>query len=1176
MSTAPLSVEIRPVRIGTFRFERPIAAGGFGAIWKGVHEPSALPVAIKVLTHRTARDQAYYEDFRAEVQAVARLSHPAIIDVFEYGTMPAHAHELTEGRLVEGSPYLVMALAQGGSLDAQLGQITWSRARHVLETTLEGLAHANARGLVHRDLKPANILLFSAPSDARWKLKLTDFGLVHRTDDEMRTDSGDVVSRDTIIGTPAYMAPEQLEGRWRDYGPATDLYALGMMAYQLVSGEPPFVDESSLKLAMKHLTEPLPDLTPIVAVPAGFEAWIARLTCKGTHERYRSAAEALWVLRALCEGFDPPDDPPRSGSHLSTELLDSATKRADNGPSIVVVREKLHGTSRAVPHVEQLQPPSSWTELPERPAPRMLLGAGMGLYGIRTIPVVGRRRERDCLWRRLRALHDERHGGAIVLRGASGTGKSRLAEWLLTAAQESGSASALVARHDADGGPLQGLISLVSRWFRTRGQSEKKARRRVRRLLRRLDTDSDFDVDALVDLLGPSLTTRDDGEERASEHTAQVRFAVVWRLLRTAAESHPLLIWLDDVHHSADSLAFVRYALRDAENSGVLFVLTAQTEALAERPALASEISSILADDHAEDVPLGPLDPMTTSALVEKLLHLSGELADQVTRRVAGNPLFAVQLVGDWIDRKLLEPTDQGFRLRAGERIRLPDTLHEVWAERIRVALEGLGEDAAQALELAAVLGQEVLDGELDDALARAELTLPDALLDRLEVRGMVVREARQRGWTFQHALVRESLLNSAEAHDRRKRWHAVCAEALEQRYGMENAATAERLARHLVGAGRHADSIVPLTVAAGYRIKLGAYAEGLVLLDELEGVTRHDPDARVRGGVLRAQLHLRQWQLEEAWTTAQATLEQAERNGLDAERAELLAILGNVARLRGEPAAAARLSYQAVGIYDVLDDESGKATALRAVAALEREQARFDVAIRCYRKAMELFEHAGKRSDVVDCLYGLGNLFRQRSRYDQALEHYEAARRLAASLGNIHQQAEATNGIAEIARYQGRLDDAEPMYREALEQMRRVGARDAIVPQLNLGLTEILRENFDVALEVLDDAIPTLEREGKRVFLTWAHVHRLPCLAATKRLHDWDVAYRSTLELLRETGLLDTDVGEAAELTARIFTDQGETDRKRAMLLTAHQQWRGLDNRERAVQVSAALAERD
>ncbi len=288
------------IRLGPFSLDKPIGKGGMGEVWRGRHDRTGEPVAIKVLTREGARKSLYIKSFHNEVSAVCRLHHKGIVHVYDYGVIHRDASLSSKDVLVEGSPYLVMELARYGSLDLYNDQLGWADLRSILLTTLDALAYGHAHGIVHRDLKPQNILLGCGPE---LRVKLTDFGLAHAMNAEYQKPK--IGEQEETLqggwGTPAYMAPEQFRGNWRDYGPWTDLYALGCMAFELATGELPFHAKDYWEFGRLHMLSEVPRLLPRFAVPEGFEAWVLRLLQKLPHERFQRSADAALALLSIDE-----------------------------------------------------------------------------------------------------------------------------------------------------------------------------------------------------------------------------------------------------------------------------------------------------------------------------------------------------------------------------------------------------------------------------------------------------------------------------------------------------------------------------------------------------------------------------------------------------------------------------------------------------------------------------------------------------------------------------------------------------------------------------------------------------------------------------------------------------------------------------------------------------------
>jgi hypothetical protein len=609
-----------------------------GEVWAGQHIEGRTPVAVKMVISKRARNPHYLSLFRNEVRVAAGLAHPSIVTVFDQGLVPEQAERLTGGRLLAGSPFLVMERVDGGSLGDLPGRLAWSELRRVLLEILEALAHAHARAVIHCDLKPTNVLLMPGARN----LKLTDFGLAHA----LQAQGGERSDR-FIAGTPAYMAPEQFEGRSGDYGPSTDLYSLGCVAFYLSTGKPPFGDARDVEtLWAGHLYEPPPPVDPKLPVPAGFEGWIRRLLMKEPDERFQCAADAAAALRAIA-----PDE--RDGSARTAPLglvaaIDSTmTSMATLPASTMPAQPADHRTWRAFatsePPAAIMPPvPESWRAPHDSAAPKAAMVTRLAMHGLRTIPLVDRETERDRLWASLREVHETRRAGAVVVRGAAGCGKSRLAEWLCERAHEVGAATTLKAVHGAVPGPGDGLLPMFARYLRVAGLSRSEVVARTEAVFRHRPSAA-IDARTLGELLWRAGSERVGMTEHAEEHV------LIMRLLGLLSSARSIVMWLDDVQWGRASLEF---ALRVMESQKrfpcpILLVLTAREEALVDHPAEAELLAELLRGSGCTELLLGPLPRAYWPALVEDRLGLSGELAVRVEERTAGNPLFAIQLVSN-------------------------------------------------------------------------------------------------------------------------------------------------------------------------------------------------------------------------------------------------------------------------------------------------------------------------------------------------------------------------------------------------------------------------------------------------------------------------------------------------------------------------------------------------
>jgi hypothetical protein len=255
-----------------YRLDGRIAAGGVGEVWRATDLLLSRPVAVKLLRAEYVQHPETLARFRAEARHAGSLSHPRVARIYDYGEADA-THP----------PFLVMELVDGPPLTQLLakGPMQPAHVMDVVAQAADGLAAAHAAGLVHRDIKPGNLLL--APPD---QVKITDFGIAYAAGSAPITRTG------MIVGTPAYVAPERLTGAGAT--PASDLYSLGIVAYECLAGALPFTG-TAMEVVLSHQMRPLPPLP--AAVPAEAAALVAELTAKDPAARPASAGEV--VTRAV-------------------------------------------------------------------------------------------------------------------------------------------------------------------------------------------------------------------------------------------------------------------------------------------------------------------------------------------------------------------------------------------------------------------------------------------------------------------------------------------------------------------------------------------------------------------------------------------------------------------------------------------------------------------------------------------------------------------------------------------------------------------------------------------------------------------------------------------------------------------------------------------------------------
>jgi len=963
------------VYLGPFKLESIIGTGANGNVWLGRHQTTDMKVAIKVLKAELALKERSSEAFRREVHAVAALSHPHIITIFDTGEIPLSLQAESDGKLAAGSPYLIMEWASGGTLHQQPRPENWAQLRTLLLTLLEALGHAHANGVVHRDLKPANIL-FCTDEDLRPGIKLADFGLAMIAEPEVE------VRR--LLGTPHYMAPEQWRSAVRDQGPWTDMYALGCLTYRIMVGHGPFQATSIKKMRSHHLRSPVPELETPFPTPSGFPQWLRTLLAKNHHERFQLAADAVRALLAV-------DEIP------STEL----------GPPRLARRDS-----------------------PE------IGGAGLGLYGLRSIPMVDRDEHRELLWKELKA--SQREVRVVVLEGPAGTGKSRLADWIAKAAYEQGMAAAqLKATHGTEMGTRDGLGPMIRREMRALGLGNDEVGLRDRAMiwLSGLGDVPPYEVEALVGLASQGV----HGGVRF--RSPRDRYATVTRIVQRLTRRGPVVIWLDDIHYGADTLAWVRHMLERVTEMPVLLVMT---NIPGEGPESTQQrIHELLESfpDHCTTSRVEALKPEDRLELVQSLLSVENELAKKVARLTEGNPLFATQLIGDWVYRELLEAGETGFRFREDIDVQLPEDLEQVWATRLNHFLALRPEDDRRALEIAAVLGPEVHPEEWGAAAERAWAIPTPSLVEEL-IRMRLARTGERgpyEGWRFVHAMLRKALIESARRGGRLAMHNRVCSESLQQR---GRPADAARIARMTAEGGRLTSSLAWLLRAFDYAMGIGDLQEAAIVLQSHEEAIQkleiHEHDwRRIDAWIARARL---------AWSSGEDVLEHTERAVLAARAQGLKSRLCRALHLQGRVALEAGEMEQARSILEEAETLARDVEATGELAKILRDQAGLAIrhddqegALELLREARQHFVQADHLAGAATCSRAQSRLLAEDGRLSEAhglllyaIEQVEVG-------GDLRTSADLNAEAGDLAERNNNPDEALRHFGLALEQLRVV-----------------------------------------------------------------------------------------------------------------------------------------
>ncbi len=370
-----------------YKIEALLGQGGMSAVYRA-HDPNLRrTVAVKLIHGHLTSDPEFVRRFEAEAAAVAQLRHPNIVQVYDFD------HD-------GDTYYMVLEYVPGETLQARLKTLSQTKQRfplvataNIIATVADAVAYAHDRGTIHRDLKPANIMLM--PGD---QPVLTDFGVAKILGGQQHTATG------AVIGTPAYMAPEQVRGEALD-GRA-DVYSLGIVLYEMAAGRPPFEGDSAMTVMLKHVNEAVPDIRSRAEVPPALKDILDKVLSKFPAQRYQTAGEFAAALRNVAQrpytreaDTQVPNAPPPVGATMIEPQRPTApapTPQTSNQPRpMATIRENMpvastpnYAAPAPTPPVNATQAQPQYAPQPARRSPTGLIVGGLALILILCVVLV--------------------------------------------------------------------------------------------------------------------------------------------------------------------------------------------------------------------------------------------------------------------------------------------------------------------------------------------------------------------------------------------------------------------------------------------------------------------------------------------------------------------------------------------------------------------------------------------------------------------------------------------------------------------------------------------------------------------------------------------------------------------------------------------------------------------
>ncbi len=1096
MQGHPIELVPGEVLDGKYRVERLLGVGGMGAVYVAERMPLQDKVAIKSIL-ASQNTEVNRARFLREARAAASVRHPNVVKIFDFGE--------PRGR----PPYMVMEYLAGPTLAAivrDYSPMPLQRALWIFSGLCAAVEAGHRRGVIHRDLKPGNVIL-SRGDDGRETVKVLDFGLARLL---METEVSALTSPGTMLGTCSYMSPELIEAN--QASAASDIYALGVILYEIITGQSPFRSDNNAatiwKITSGEYERPadlIPDLPHEIC--AGIEAALSRRPADRPASPEELAARVGAPLAASASEGDPP---------LELAKRVTIAPGTNNAPSGETNSGAEHPQPEAAPSLSGDEP---------RPAASEVTTADVGTNldgGERTIPpvfrdgpgfskvFVGRAAELDSLRREYRMALDGR-GRLVTIKGDAGVGKSR-------------------------------LLGAFGEWARSQGAGVLRGR------FFAYEGDQPPPYETFLWML-TSSSQGGDGSRSTSHPTnagtptdpglAQDKWRAFSSLTASFAEQahgRPLVLTVDDLQWgTALDLEFLSYLPR-AVDSTVMVVGTARTgdqhRADGELESWLARLGSqrSLSTLRLEGFSIGEVRAWFQACFPG--IRIRPQDLRRLQHATSGNPYYLTEVIGQLVQTRRIQQNSQGYSCAPLDRVALPDTVQSV----VQAKLEGLDDDLREVLEMACVVGEEFRFELLQAALGAEEDAL-EALLERAVKRHLLSEDVRSPASDFRFdTTTLRSVLYDGLSRRRRRRLHRKVVDALLATYGDKGSTRIARLLCYHYHAVEDHESTLHwgLRAAADTLAHYDHDHAELSLrraLEASEMLTRQSGRVPLRSAIeldrLTGLLYVRIGRLEEADEVLQRALEAANRHAdedTNVQRLDIMLILTGCqlgrgllemavdlgqmaielaeeigdenrelqARLRtaraanahGQLDAAAMLLEQVIEAAEGSENATLRALAQAELASVNAKQGAFDRAHTLGKKSLELARECGDLQAEYRGMSCLGEVHLEGANYEAAIEHLEAALDMARSLSlrrregmELHHLSICKYGMGDRGEAEGRAREALAIFLEIHDLASEGDCR------VNLGRIMLDPENPDEGIKMLSAGLELCATVGRRVY---------------------------------------------------------------------------------------------
>ena len=1026
---------------GRYALLKKLGEGGKGIVYKARDTALNRVVAIKMLKSAVASGEAYSR-FMIEAQAVAKLNHPNIVSIYDIGKE-------------DGKQFFVLEFVDGESLRDLME--TYPEGKCDIDTVLRigmdvcsALQYAHSEKVLHRDIKPENVMIAKEGTT-----KLMDFGLAKMVGQPKVTQEG------VIVGTVAYVAPEVALGKSADA--RSDLYSLGAVLYEALSGKPPFQGDDPIKVIFGHIHDmPVPLGRLNSKVPQALADCVMKLLEKEPEKRYQSTEDLLKTMREISEEF------------LKETLVPT------HKPSIVV------------------------------PVPRPIAG--------REIQLIDRVEEMNLLRQAVdKAVRGE--GSLVFLCGEAGIGKTRLTRELRAYARLRGM-QVLYGRCPAlfrmDGVPPYVLWSGVLRDYLEAGSPEQ---------LYRVVGFYPAEVAKLVPELKQRLTAIPQSLPISPEHERDRLFEAVSQFIINVSKEGPLLLVLDDLQWTDQtSLLLMHYLARGIYKTPLLLLGAYRETDIDEKHPLSPVLTELNRERLLQSVSLKRMPFKDVSEMIRQILEqdeIPKEFCELLYEKTRGNPFFVEEIVKSLREEEVIYREEDKWKFKEISKIEFPKTVKDV----IKARISRLDDECQNILTMASFIGNDFTFEALCGVTGIEEDKLLETM-ERI-LKGGLVRERVIRGedvYSFSDVIVRD-VVHEEVSHLRHKKLHGAVGHALEKVYAKRIDEHFSELALHFLESGEKDKALDYFLKAAEKAQKVYAYSEAfsyfqhaLELLEEKGNSVEQKAQVIEKLGILKVWMGDGEAGIEYLDRSLTLWTKIGDRRNIARLHVQMASWLWEFIGDRNKAAEHHRVALE---ILEKEPESVELASLYEDISHMLWRTGRPAEALSWAQKALGLAEQLGSSEVLALCYNDLGTLNLKLGEREKALQYYEQGLRIALEKNLVAVAALLYNNLCDSYWGMGEFQKIFETAKKGSEMARKSGDLiDLVWIDTQLASSYALMGEMQKAFSIVEDIIALDKRTKNTIHLSYA-------LYALGQGYYWLGEWDKSLQYLMEARDMANEIGE-------------------------------------------------